>query len=64
MTILGTCQKLGRGRGGDFQLTLSLPRGSPLIKLSGVRQSKIYNCNLALTGVKGLSNENKMILPK
>ena len=31
-----------------------LPKGFPIDE-SGVRQSKIYKCQLALTGVKGLS---------
>ena len=36
-------------------LSISLPKGSLLMsKLSGVRQSKMYKCQLALTGVKGL----------
>ena len=37
-------------------LTLSPLRGSPLTskKSSGIRQSKIYKCQLTLMGVKGL----------
>ena len=46
-----------------IKLTLSLPRGSPLMsKSSGVRQSKIYKCHLALMGGKGVTDVNLSII--